>query len=181
MQKLHWSLVFIVLLLFFIGLSVSWTDHHEPAQNKETLRQFYEEVINKHDPGAIEQFLDADFVDHTPPPDIAPGVEGVKQMFTMLFAAFPDMELSVEDMVAEGDKVASRVKVSSTHQGDFMGIAATGKPVMITGIEIARFKAGKIVERWGNFDDLGLMQQLGAIASPAPARETVTLAVTGMD
>ena len=180
MRKSHLTLVFIALLLLTIGLSVSWTQHDTLAKNKELLHHFYEEVINKHNPEAIEQFLTTDFVDHNPSPDIAPGIEGVKQMFSMYFAAFPDMQVKVEDTIAEGDKVVARVTIRATHKGDFMGIAATGKPIMMTGIQIVHIKDDKIVERWGNFDELGMMQQLGASPSPVPALETVTLAVTGM-
>ena len=82
------------------------------------------------------------------------------------FTAFPDMHVTIEDQIAEGDKVASRLTVSGTHKGDFMGMAPTGKQMMITGIDIVHIKDGKAVERWGNLDDLGLMQQLGAIPPP---------------
>ena len=83
-----------------------------------------------------------------------------------MHTAFPDIQMNVEDMIAEADKVVARVSVSGTHQGEFMGIDPTGNRVAITGIDILRIADGKIVEHWGNFDDLGMMQQLGVIPEP---------------
>ena len=83
-----------------------------------------------------------------------------------MHSAFPDLQMNVEDMIAEGDKVVARVRMSGTHQGEFMGIDPTGNRVEISGIDILRVADGKIVEHWGNFDDLGMMQQLGVIEQP---------------
>ena len=94
------------------------------------------------------------------------GLEGFKAFFTMLRAAFPDLRYAVENVLAEGDLVAGHLTVRGTHRGEFMGVAATGRQVTWTETHVGRVENGKLVEHWGNSDDLGLMQQLGAVPSP---------------
>ena len=120
--------------------------------------------------GNVEEFdgiFASDVVDHDPAPDQGPGPEGFKQFFTALRTAFPDLNIEVEKLVADDDHVAIAYTVSGTHDGDFVGVAPTGKKVAARGMQIARFEDGKIVERWGSSDELGILQQLDA--SPAPA------------
>jgi len=135
-------------------------------QNKAILRQAYD-AINRNDLDALDEMVASDITDHDPAPGQGPGLEGVKDYFSSLHAAFPDVHMDVEDMIAEGDKVVARVSVSGTHQGEFMGIAPTGNRVTITGIDILRITEGKVVEHWGKFDDLGMMQQLGVMEQPS--------------
>jgi steroid delta-isomerase-like uncharacterized protein len=134
-------------------------------ENKAIARRGYE-AINQNNLDALDEVVASDMIDHDPAPGQAPGLEGVKQYFSSLHSAFPDVQLNVEDMIAEGDKVVARLSVSGTHQGEFMGIDPTGNRVTITGIDLLRIVDGKIVEHWGNFDDLGMMQQLGVIPEP---------------
>src|SRR5947208_12747268 len=94
------------------------------------------------------------------------GLEAFKQFLSLYLTAFPDARFTVEDMIAEGDRVVARHTFRGAHQGDLMGIAPTGKQVTTTGITITRFANGKGVELWGNSDDLGLLQQLGVAPSP---------------
>jgi steroid delta-isomerase-like uncharacterized protein len=137
------------------------------AENKAILRRLYEEIHNKGNMAVADELIAADFVNHNvPSPEIPPGPEGVKQIFTMFRHAFPDFNVTVEDMVAEGDKVVARLTVRGTHKGEFMGIAPTGKQITISVIDIARIASGKIVERWGAEDNLGMMQQLGVVPPP---------------
>ena len=136
-------------------------------ENKAIARRGYE-AINQNNLDALDEVVAPDITDHDPAPGQAPGLEGVKQWFSSMHTAFPDFRMNVEDMIAEGDKVVARVRLSGTHQGEFMGIDATGNRVTITGIDILRVNAdGKIVEHWGNFDDLGMMQQLGVMEPPS--------------
>jgi len=93
------------------------------------------------------------------------GLEAYQQFFSMYFAAFPDAGVTIEDLIAEGDTVVVRQTFRGTHTGDLMGIPPTGKQVSGTGIQITRIANGKAVEQWFNGDDLGLMQQLGVVAS----------------
>ena len=137
------------------------------GENKAIARRGYE-AINQNNLDALDEVVAPDLTDHDPAPGQAPGLEGVKQWFSSMHTAFPDFRMNVEDMIAEGDKVVARVRLSGTHQGEFMGIDATGNRVTITGIDILRINAdGKIMERWGNFDDLGMMQQLGVMEPPS--------------
>jgi steroid delta-isomerase-like uncharacterized protein len=92
-------------------------------------------------------------------------LEGYKQALAQTFAAFPDWHLTIEDMIAEGDKVATRWTATGTHQGEFQGIPPTSKQFKYTGVTIGRFANGQVVELWNEFDRLGLLQQLGVIPS----------------
>jgi len=130
-------------------------------ENKELERRIYEEIYNKKNMAAIEQFVATDWVCHPPLPGMASGIEGMKQQHAMTNAAFPDMQVKLEDIVAEGDKVACRWTATATHKGEFMGMPATGKQVTITGIHIDRIAGGKIVETWNYSDMMEAMQQLG--------------------
>ena len=132
-------------------------------QNKAMDRRVYEEVWNGGSLAVIDELVAANYVDHDQePPGALEGVEGLKQSVTMYRSAFPDVHFTVEDQIAEGDRVVTRWTARGTHQGAFMGIPPTGKQAMVTGISITRVASGKVVEGWTNFDALGLLQQLGA-------------------
>jgi len=133
-----------------------------------TMRRMYERLSA----GDIDGFGDCvadDFVEHDKVPGFEATKDGVKQMFHMYRAAFPDLRMEPEDVIASGDKVVARVRATGTQQGEFMGMPASGKSVDVELIDIARFgDDGLVREHWGVFDALGMMQQLGAIPS-APA------------
>ena len=135
-------------------------------ENKALVRRVFEEM-NKQNWAGIEELCAPDYVIHGMPPVFSPDLAGYKLMTTPFLTAFPDHHTVIEDLIAEGDKVVSRYTFRGTHQGDFMGIPPTGKQVSFTGIEIDRIKDGKFVESWVNEDDLGMMQQLGAIPQMA--------------
>ncbi len=139
-------------------------------ENKALIRRIIEEIWNKGDLEAVDRYFAPDYVDHAPLPGQAPGAEGYKQAAAAMREAFPDLRLTLEDILAEGDKVAFRYTMEGTHQGDFMGMPPTGKPFSVGGMIIGRIAEGKGVERWANLDTLGLMQQLGAIPSPEQAQ-----------
>jgi steroid delta-isomerase-like uncharacterized protein len=132
-------------------------------ENKATQRRVYEEAFNQKNLDVLDELIASEFTEHNPNPGQPPGLEGLKQFLSSIHTAFPDLHVNVEDMVAEGDKVAARLRVRGTHQGEFTGIAPTGNQVTLTGIDIVRIAEGKVVEHWGNFDNLGMMRQLGAI------------------
>ncbi len=135
-------------------------------QNKAVARRWYEEGSNKQNVAVIDELFTAGFVTHNP---VIPGGnrEGFKQFVAS--ADLLDLRTTVEDMIAEGDKVVARFVVQGTPQGDFMGIPATGKSFTMTAIDILRFEDGKIAEHWLESDQLGMLQQLGAILAPSPA------------
>src|SRR5690348_10094754 len=134
--------------------------------NKTSLRRFYDEVFNKKNKAAIDEYIAPDQVDHAAPPGTPGGLAGARQTITMYLTAFPDLHFTVEDIIAEGDKVVTRLTCRGTQQGAFMGIPPTGKQATTTAIDINRLAGGKSVEHWLSMDTLGLLQQLGAIPAP---------------
>ena len=137
-------------------------------ENKAIARRAYE-IFSSGNLEALEEVIAPDMVDHNAAPGQARGIEGTRQVLGMLRAAFPDLRLTPEDLIAEGDRVVARLMVTGTHQGEFQGLPPTGKQVTMSGIEIVRLAGGKAVERWGEFDILGLLQQLGAVPAPGAA------------
>lgn len=137
------------------------------AENKAIVRRFFEEALNKGDMSVVEELIDQNYIEHGGPVGQPSGIEGFKQFIAMVATAFPDFQVSIEDLIAEGDKVVARVTVRGTHKGTLMGnIPPTGKHATWTGIDIFQIAGGKIVGRWNQRDLLGLMQQLGVIAAP---------------
>lgn len=138
-----------------------------PAAENKAIVQSAVEAFNRGDWDAVDRLFAADYVDHDPSrAGLPPGPEGVKQAWSMFRAAFPDLQGTIEDMITEGDKVVVRGVVRGTHQGELMGIPPTGKRVTVTLIDINRIEGGKLVERWAEQDNLGMMQQLGVISQP---------------
>jgi steroid delta-isomerase-like uncharacterized protein len=139
-------------------------------QNKATARRFFEEVISQGAVDAIDEVFAADYQDHDPAnEEDTRGADGMRQEVSMYRSAFPDLQFTIEDQLAEGDEVATRWSSRGTHQGELMGIPPTGNQVMTQGITIFRFAEGKIQEGWWNWDALGLMRQVGAIPAEQPA------------
>jgi steroid delta-isomerase-like uncharacterized protein len=125
------------------------------------------EAFNRGDGDAVEELFAADYVDYDPSrAALPPGPEGVTQAWQMMRAAFPDLEATIDDLIAEGDRVAVRGHIHGTHDGELMGIPPTGKRVTIALIDINRIADGRLAERWAVVDMLGLLQQLGAIPTP---------------
>ena len=136
-------------------------------QNKALARQMMEEVFNRGDLSRADDFLAPDFVEREElPPGVPPGREGVKQLTAMMRSAFPDFKVTIDDLVAESDKVVIRQTWRGTHKGEFMGIPPTGRSVSFQVFDVIRFAGGKVVEHWGLMDSMSLMQQLGAIPAP---------------
>ena len=134
--------------------------------NKAIARRFIEEGINQTNLDIFDELVAPDFVNHSAPPGVPPTREGWKQLATMFRTAFPDLHLQIEDEITEGDRVTTRFTAHGTHQGELMGIPATGKEVTIGGINIARIAGSKIVERWEELDMMGMMVQLGVVPAP---------------
>ena len=132
--------------------------------NKAIVRRYLEAVWNERNLALIDEVVAPELIQHIP--GVIPGRAGVKQFFSMIGAAFADARMTIEDMIAEGDRVAWRFTIHAIHTGSFQGIPATGKAVTITGMNIARMVDGQIVENWGQQDNLGLLQQLGVIPAP---------------
>jgi steroid delta-isomerase-like uncharacterized protein len=138
-------------------------------QNKALFRRFVEEVFNQGNVSTIDEFLAPNFVEREVlPPGTPSGREGVKQLTMMFRTAFPDFNVSIDDMIAEGDKIVARTTWSGTQKGEFMGIPPSGKRVSFDVIDIIRISEGKGVEHWGVMDSSAMMQQLGVILAGPP-------------
>jgi len=135
---------------------------------RELIPTFYERV-NSGDLSVMDEVIAEDFVEHEEFPGIEPNKEGVKQFFSMFRAAFPDLRMEVHEVVTEGDLTCARFTMTGTHEGEFMGIPATGKKVAVPGFDMLRLRDGKVTEHWGTTDGMVLMQQLGVIPEQAPA------------
>ena len=113
-----------------------------------------------------EELVAADYLDHAALPGQAPGLAGAKQQWATYLAGIPDLRVTIQELVAEADKVAVRRSYAGTHQGELLGVPPTGKQVRIGGISIFRLAEGKIAEQWEQLDRLALLQQLGALPTP---------------
>jgi steroid delta-isomerase-like uncharacterized protein len=132
-------------------------------ENKKIVRR-YQEIYNSNELDALGEVVSEDLLTPRLMPGIPAGIEGARAAHRIMLAGFPDYQTVIEDLFAEGDKVAARITMSGTNTGSFMGIPATGKHVSFTGIYIARIADGKIVEHWGEEDSVSLLQQLGALS-----------------
>jgi steroid delta-isomerase-like uncharacterized protein len=140
-------------------------------QNKAIARRYVEEVWNRGNLSVIDELIapKATFHDPSVPGGKFTGPEGLRQFVQIYRGAFPDVRLTIEELIAEDDKVVSRWTATGTHKGELMGIAPTGKRVTVTGCDIAQYQNGKIVEAWASYDMLGMLQQMGVVPSLAPA------------
>jgi steroid delta-isomerase-like uncharacterized protein len=135
--------------------------------NKSLIRRNFEEGLNRRNFSTFDQLIAADFVHHSFPASI-PGPEGYKQILAMFTAGFPDLRVTLEDIVAEGDRVMTRGYFTGTHKGAFMGIPPTGKTVRVSYMDVWRLEDGRIAENWVQLDMMALAQQLGCAPRPAP-------------
>ncbi len=131
--------------------------------NKAIVRRYLEEAWNKGNVGILDELMAPNYARYMSGQASPLNREGQKQRITTFHSALPDLHLTIEDLIAEGDKVVFRITVRGTQQGMLMGVPPTGKQVTVTAIDIARVAEDKIVEHWGQMDTLGLLQQLGAI------------------
>ena len=133
---------------------------------KALIQQFFEQVINQRNVAALDQFVSPGGVNHTVPPGMP---QEADQILGLYLKAFPDLKVTVEDLMADGDMVVARVSYRGTHQGTLRGMAPTGKQFTVMGINIFRIANGKLVEHWGLSDRLAVLQQLGVVPPLAPA------------
>jgi predicted ester cyclase len=132
--------------------------------NKAAIRRYFGEVWNKGNMGVLDEVMAPHYVRHLT--GAALDREGQRQRILGFRRGFPDLHLTVEELLAEGELVSFRLTLAGTHQGPFLGVAPTGKPMRTVAIDIARFEGGKVVEQWGVTDTLAILQQLGAAPTP---------------
>lgn len=131
--------------------------------NQLIVRRFYQEALNGRDLALVEQLVSQDLIEHYAAPNQARGLEGLKQFLGMILGAFPDLRVTVEDVISQGDRVVARLTLQGTHGGPFFGVPATGKVVTWPAIHVLRLEAGKIVERWALADVMAILGQIGAL------------------
>ena len=134
-------------------------------ENKALVHRFVEKVQNQHNLAEIDELFSPNFVDHSGSTNLS-GIEGTKMFFTMIFTAFPDMHFTILKQIAEGDQVMTYKVFHGTHQGIFMGIPPTGNQVSFEVMDILTIHEGKITDHWTVADNLGMMQQIGAVTTP---------------
>lgn len=135
--------------------------------NSAIVRRFFEVGPSQGDLAAADALLHPEFSLHTPLPTPGPGIEEMNNVITTCRAAFHGLHVTVDDIVADGEKVTVRFTARGVHNGEFMGLPPTGRAITMTGIEIFRVQDGKIAELWGEANLMGLMQQLGILPVPA--------------
>ncbi len=139
--------------------------------NKNVVRRLFEELWNKGNLSVADELFSPNYAHHDPStPDVGRGPESEKKRATLYRTAFPDLRLTIEDIIAEGETVTARWSCRGTHRGDLSGIAPTGKPFTISGVTIVRLSNGRMAEGYVNWDALGLMQQLGVVPQLAKAK-----------
>ncbi len=151
-------------------LALGFTSAGDEEKNTAAMKRFFDEVMNKGNLKAIDELVADEFVEHyQPDPNVPANKAGLKQTMAMFRTAFPDLQITVEDLIAKDDKVWTYTTMRGTNKGEMMGMPATGKKIEVKGVDIVRFVNGKAVEHWAVSDDLAMMQQLGMI--PAPGQE----------
>jgi steroid delta-isomerase-like uncharacterized protein len=140
-------------------------------ENKALVQRYIEEVWNRRNLGFIDEVLAPGYRRHLGPGSPPIDLQAQKKRLAGIMEAFPDIQLTVEDLFAEDDRVAFRVTFRGTHRGVFQGIAPTGKPILVSGLDIIRLEDGKFAEHWGGPDLLSWLQQVGAVVTPPAAAQ----------
>lgn len=144
-------------MLALASLGVMAEDVESP---KDVAMGVYRDVFNNHDAAALDRYLAEDFIDHNPDPGQKPGIAGAREFFEGLFAAFPDVNVTPEQVLAEGNFVTVRSTMTGTQHGEFMGMPASHKSFRVTLIDILEVENGRITQRWGLLDAATMMEQL---------------------
>jgi steroid delta-isomerase-like uncharacterized protein len=131
--------------------------------NEVTMRRYIEEVVNNGNLSLLDEIIHPDYVFRSPAQELH-GLDNLRSLFSTYRSAFPDLHVEIEELVAGGDKAVIRFNLSGTHEGDLMGIEATGKPVKINGMTLSRFDNGRVIDEWELLDQFDLYQQLGLVS-----------------
>ncbi len=138
-------------------------------ENKALARKYVEEVWNRGKLDLVDELFWPDYVNHDPSAGQGRGPEALKQLIATFRGASPDLQFTIDDLIAEGERVVTRWTARGTHRGLLMGVPPTGRAIAVKAIAVDRFVDGRIAEHWAVRDDLGLLQQLGVIPTPEPA------------
>jgi steroid delta-isomerase-like uncharacterized protein len=137
--------------------------------SKELYRRWIDEAWTKGNVDVLDDMHTPDFFDHSELPGVSPDTAGMKQFIAGLHAAFPDLAITIEDMVAEGDRLVGRWVMTGTNTGSFNGMPVTGRPVTLSGFDLLRVEGDRFAEVWGVADIAGMLQQLGVMPAPPSA------------
>lgn len=162
--RLHTTLLSFVFIAGAVALVACGSSKAD--DNMAVVRNFVQEFKNRANHNIVDELFTADFEHHLKDPRLPPGREAMKLLGQSVVAGFPDVQVTVEDLFADGDHVIERTTARATHRGEFNGVPATNTPVTWTEIHIYRLEDGKIAELWSEVDFLGLLTQLGAIPGP---------------
>ena len=133
------------------------------ADYKAMAQRWFGEVMSEGKLDVIDELCSPDYIEHDPLPGTSPDIAGLKDAIGQIRAAFPDMQVTADDLIAEGDRLAVRSTLRGTHEGDFMGIPASGKRVEVSNYDFVRFEDDRAAEHWGVIDSAALMEQIGAV------------------
>ncbi len=159
--------IFVFAVLTYSCMKVEKNSDEKANTNAKRMTEFYEKVMNAHDPSMIDSFVTDDMKDHMPPPPTYPaGKEGLKSFFRDWFTAFPDLHADVKWVKTFGDTAIAYVKMTGTNTGSWMGAPATNKKMDIESMDIVIIKDGKATEHWGMTEEMKMMTQLGMMQSP---------------
>ena len=161
------SIVIVTASLFLGTIAAAAPATKKLDQNKAVVRKFEEEFKNNANHAIVDELMSKDYRAH----GIGPAPldrDGIKQLGKAIVAAFPDVHVTIESVVAEGDVVVTRCSGKGTHKGPFQGVPATNKPIAFTEMHMYKLAGGKIVEQWSNIDILAILAQIGAIPAPKP-------------
>jgi steroid delta-isomerase-like uncharacterized protein len=137
------------------------------ADYKQMAERWFSEVMSEGKIEVIDELCAPDYIEHDPFPGTSADLAGLKDSIGVIRAAFPDIEVTADDMVLEGDRLAVRSTMRATHEGDFMGMPASGKKVEVSNYDFVRFENDQAVEHWGVIDSAALMEQIGAVPAPS--------------
>jgi steroid delta-isomerase-like uncharacterized protein len=143
------------------------TNDSKGTANEKRMQEFYDKVMNAHNPELVDSFCTPDMVDHQAPPNQASGLDGLKASFREFFAAYPDIHFKTNWMKSSGDTVIAHFTMTGTNSGPFMGMPATNKQFNIDGVDIVTIKDGKANEHWGYQEEMKMMSQIGVMGGPA--------------
>lgn len=176
------NLIYIFAIIIFAA-SCSPANHapdKKEAEAKERMNQFFEQVVNAHNVDMIDSFCTTDFINHNPDPGHSgQGIDDLKATFREFFAGFPDVRMTPNFMIAEGDKVMAHITMTGTNTGAMGNMPPTGKSFSIEGIDIITIKDGKAAERWGFFDNMKMMTQLGMMPEPGAMPDSAMMKMEG--
>jgi steroid delta-isomerase-like uncharacterized protein len=133
------------------------------ADYKAMAQRWFGEVVSEGKLEMVDELCSADYVEHDPFPGTSADIDGLKESITIIRSAFPDIEATADEIIVEGDRLAVRSTMRGTHDGDFMGVPASGKKIEVANYDFVRFEGDKAVEHWGVIDSAALMEQIGAV------------------